>query len=92
MKFAEVEGKFPLQDLDWSEHYSFPRELIKAAVERLLSQTEDMALLISRFQEFLEMEDVRYYVMSSVRENVVKVMEKNKGVRLPHQSKRETND
>ncbi|XP_046870824.1 nucleolar complex protein 4 homolog [Hypomesus transpacificus] len=83
MKFAEVEGKFPLQDLDWSEHYSFPRELIKAAVERLLSQTEDMALLISRFQEFLEMEDVCYYVMSSVRENVVKVMEKNKGAVMP---------
>lgn len=27
------------------------------------------------------MEDVRYYVMSSVRENVAKVMERNRGVR-----------
>lgn len=52
----------------------------QAVVERLLSQTTDNSLLISRFQEFLEKEDVRYYVMSSIRENVGKVMEKNKGV------------
>lgn len=53
----------------------------QAVVDRLLSKTTDNSLLISRFQEFLEMEDVRYYVMSSVRENVCKVMDKNKGVR-----------
>lgn len=29
------------------------------------------------------MEDVRYYVMSSVRENVAKVMERNRGVGEP---------
>ena len=28
MKFAAVEGQHPLEDLDWSEHYNFPRELI----------------------------------------------------------------
>lgn len=39
-----------------------------------------MAVLISRFQEYLDMEDVRYYVMSSVRENVGRVMDKTKGV------------
>ncbi|CAB1318624.1 unnamed protein product [Coregonus sp. 'balchen'] len=52
-------------------------------VERLLSQKEDMAVLISRFQEYLEMEDVRYYVMSSVRENVGRVMDKSKGAVMP---------
>ncbi|XP_032395906.1 nucleolar complex protein 4 homolog [Etheostoma spectabile] len=83
MKFAAGEGRHPLEDLDWSEHYSFPRELIQAVVKRLLSQTTDNSLLISRFQEFLEMEDVRYYVMSSIRENVGKVMEKNKGALVP---------
>ncbi|XP_030290595.1 nucleolar complex protein 4 homolog [Sparus aurata] len=83
MKFAAGEGQHPLEDLDWSEHYSFPRELILAVVERLLSKTTDNSLLISRFQEFLEMEDVRYYVMSSVRENVGKVMDKNKGAVVP---------
>lgn len=50
-------------------------------MDRLLSQTTDTSLLMSRFEEFLEMEDVRYYVMSSVRENVAKVMERNRGVR-----------
>uniref|UniRef100_A0A8C8JXX4 CCAAT-binding factor domain-containing protein n=1 Tax=Oncorhynchus tshawytscha TaxID=74940 RepID=A0A8C8JXX4_ONCTS len=83
MQFASMEGKFPLQDLDWSEHYSFPRELIQAVVERLLSQDEDMALLISRFQKYMDMEDVRYYVMSSVRDNVGRVMDKTKGVMMP---------
>ncbi|XP_042251949.1 nucleolar complex protein 4 homolog [Thunnus albacares] len=83
MKFAAVEGQHPLEDLDWSEHYSFPRELIQAVVDRLLSRTTDNSLLISRFQEFLEMEDVRYYVMSSIRENVGQVMDKNKGAVAP---------
>ncbi|KAM8829174.1 nucleolar complex protein 4 homolog [Spinachia spinachia] len=83
MKFAEGEGRHPLEDLDWSEHYSFPRELIQGVVDRLLSKTTDNSMLISRFQEFLEMEDVRYYVMSSIRENVGKVMDKNKGALVP---------
>uniref|UniRef100_A0A8C3AU37 Nucleolar complex associated 4 homolog n=1 Tax=Cyclopterus lumpus TaxID=8103 RepID=A0A8C3AU37_CYCLU len=83
MKFAAGEGQHPLEDLDWNEHYSFPRELIQAVVDRLLTKTTDNSLLISRFQEFLEMEDVRYYVMSSIRENVGKVMDKNKGALVP---------
>ncbi|XP_059214082.1 nucleolar complex protein 4 homolog [Centropristis striata] len=83
MKFAAGEGQHPLEDLDWSEHYSFPRELILAVVERLLSKTTDNSLLISRFQEFLEMEDVRFYVMSSIRDNVGHVMDKKKGALLP---------
>ncbi|XP_072517985.1 nucleolar complex protein 4 homolog [Salminus brasiliensis] len=83
MKFAAAEGKRPLQKLEWSEHYNFPIELILAVVRCLLSETEDMALLISRFQEFLEMDDVRYYVMSSVRDSITKVMEKNKRAVMP---------
>lgn len=55
-------------------------------MDNLLSKATDNSLLISRFQEFLEMEDVRYYVMSSIRDNVGKVMEKNKGVGNHHLS------
>lgn len=29
MKFAAGEGEHPLEDLDWNEHFSFPRELIQ---------------------------------------------------------------
>ncbi|KAJ7988527.1 hypothetical protein DPEC_G00324500 [Dallia pectoralis] len=83
MTFASMEGKFPLQDLDWSEHYSFPREILQGVVKKLLSQEEDMAILISRFQEYMEMEDVRYYVMSAIRGNVARVMDKNKGAVIP---------
>lgn len=49
-------------------------------MRNILSQSSDNSLLISRFQEFLEMEDVRYYVMSSIRDNVATVMDKSKGV------------
>uniref|UniRef100_A0A668AKQ4 Nucleolar complex associated 4 homolog n=1 Tax=Myripristis murdjan TaxID=586833 RepID=A0A668AKQ4_9TELE len=83
MKFAAGEGQRPLEDLDWSEHYSFPRELIQAVVDRLLCKSTDTSLLISRFQEFLEMEDVRFYVMSAVRENLGKVMDRSRGAVLP---------
>ncbi|KAM6902144.1 nucleolar complex protein 4 homolog [Xenentodon cancila] len=83
MKFAAGEGQHPLEDLDWSEHYSFPRDLIQAVVNNILSKTTDNSLLISRFQEYLEMEDLRYYVMSSIRENLGKVMDKNKGAVTP---------
>uniref|UniRef100_A0A671NUS4 Nucleolar complex associated 4 homolog n=1 Tax=Sinocyclocheilus anshuiensis TaxID=1608454 RepID=A0A671NUS4_9TELE len=36
-----------------------------------------------RFQEFLEMDDVRYYVMSSVRDNIYRVMGRNKKAVIP---------
>ncbi|XP_077353516.1 nucleolar complex protein 4 homolog [Festucalex cinctus] len=83
MKFAVREGQHPLEDLDWSEHYSFPRELMQAVVDRLLSRTMDNSLLISRFHEFLEQDDVRYYVMSSIRENMGHIMDKSKGEVMP---------
>ncbi|KAI1905023.1 hypothetical protein AGOR_G00011680 [Albula goreensis] len=83
MKFVSMEGQFPLLPVDGEEHYNFPRELLRAVVDQLLSEKEDMALLISRFQEFLEMEDVRYYVMGSVSNNVGRVMDKAKGAVLP---------
>uniref|UniRef100_A0A8C5GGF3 CCAAT-binding factor domain-containing protein n=1 Tax=Gouania willdenowi TaxID=441366 RepID=A0A8C5GGF3_GOUWI len=83
IKCATAQGRHPLEDLDWSEHYSFPRELIQAVVENLVSKTTDNSLLISRFQQFLEMEDLRFYVMSSIRESVGQVMEKNKGALMP---------
>lgn len=31
IKFAAAEGQNPLEDLDWSEHYSFPREMIQVS-------------------------------------------------------------
>uniref|UniRef100_A0A8C5ARY3 CCAAT-binding factor domain-containing protein n=1 Tax=Gadus morhua TaxID=8049 RepID=A0A8C5ARY3_GADMO len=63
MKLAAAEGQYPLEDLDWSEHVSFPRTLILGVVGRLLSKAEDNTMLISRFTEYLEMVDVRYYTL-----------------------------
>ena len=52
----------------------------QGVVGRLLSKAEDNTMLISRFTEYLEMVDVRFYVMSAIRENVGLVMVKSKGV------------
>ncbi|XP_073681030.1 nucleolar complex protein 4 homolog [Garra rufa] len=81
MKFVEAEGKYPLQDPDSCEHFHFPRELLRTLVAHILSEKEDMSLLISRFQEFLEMDDVRYYVMSSVRDSMSR--KKKKTAEIP---------
>lgn len=42
---------------------------------------EDASLLVSRFQEYLEYDDVRYFVMKAVTENIAQVMQKTKEVR-----------
>lgn len=60
--------------------YFFPTPCLQSVVENLLSLEKHMSLLISRFQEYLEFEDIRYYVMASVNENVAKVMQKTKEV------------
>ncbi|XP_030074101.1 nucleolar complex protein 4 homolog [Microcaecilia unicolor] len=83
MKFVSLEGKYPLVKVDWDEKYNFPQELLKGVVENLLLVEEDSSLLISRFQEFLEYDDVRYYVMTSVSDNVARVMQKSKEALLP---------
>ncbi|KAL1253185.1 hypothetical protein QQF64_017878 [Cirrhinus molitorella] len=83
MKFVAAEGKHPLEKPDPCEEYYFPKELLKKLVDRLLSEKEDMSLLISRFQEFLEMHDVRYYVMSSIRYSILKVLQKTKNDVIP---------
>ncbi|XP_048875568.1 nucleolar complex protein 4 homolog isoform X2 [Brienomyrus brachyistius] len=83
MKFVSAEGQRPLSSVDWDGHYNFPRETLKAVVCGLLSEKEDMALLISRFQEFLEMDDVRYYVMGLVSDSVGRVMARTKGALHP---------
>ncbi|XP_008323014.1 nucleolar complex protein 4 homolog [Cynoglossus semilaevis] len=83
MQFAAGEGQHPLEDMDWSEHYRFPWELIQKVVDGLLSQTTDNSMLISRYQEFLEMEDVRFYTMSSICRGVGRVMKKNQWAVAP---------
>ncbi|KAH1180577.1 hypothetical protein KIL84_009413 [Mauremys mutica] len=83
MKFVELEGKYPLVKAEWKGSFSFPRELLKLVVENLIPCEEDSSLLISRFQEYLEYDDIRYFVMKAVAENIGQVMQKTKEVPLP---------
>lgn len=59
----------------------FSKPNFQKVVDGLLSQTTDNSMLISRYQEFLEMEDVRFYTMSSICRGVGRVMKKNQWVR-----------
>ncbi|XP_048369624.1 nucleolar complex protein 4 homolog [Sphaerodactylus townsendi] len=76
MKFVELEAKYPLVKEEWS--FNFPRELLKLVVKGLISTEEDSALLISNFQEYLEHDDVRFFAMKAVAENIGNVMQKTK--------------
>nr|XP_056715508.1 nucleolar complex protein 4 homolog [Euleptes europaea] len=76
MKFVELEAKHPLAKEEWS--FNFPRELLKLVVKGLISTEEDSSLLISRFQEYLEHDDVRFFVMKAVAESIGNVMQKTK--------------
>ncbi|XP_061458935.1 nucleolar complex protein 4 homolog isoform X2 [Rhineura floridana] len=81
MKFVELEAKHPLVKNEW--RFNFPRELLKLVVDSLIPTEENSSLLISRFQEYLEHDDVRFFIMKSVAENIGSVMEKAKKVPLP---------
>ncbi|XP_063000488.1 nucleolar complex protein 4 homolog [Elgaria multicarinata webbii] len=81
MKFVELEAKHPLVLKEWS--FNFPQKLLKLVVEGLIPTGEDSSLLVSRFQEYLEHDDVRFFVMKSVAENVGSVMPKAKKAPFP---------
>ncbi|NXV80270.1 NOC4L protein, partial [Atlantisia rogersi] len=78
MKFVELEAQHPLIKVEWKGTLTFPRELLKVVVDGLLPLHEDASLLISRFQEYMEYDDVRYFVIKAVTESIGQVMQKTK--------------
>ncbi|XP_054248634.1 nucleolar complex protein 4 homolog isoform X2 [Indicator indicator] len=83
MKFVELEARYPLIKVEWKGTLTFPRELLKVVVDGLLPMDENASLLISRFQEYLEYDDVRYFVTKAVTESIAQVMQKAKERPLP---------
>ncbi|XP_038618922.1 nucleolar complex protein 4 homolog [Tachyglossus aculeatus] len=75
MKFVQMEGTYPLAKAKWKSNYLFPREVLKCVVEGLIPVKGDGSLLISRFQEFLEFDDIRYHVMQMTEEMIARVMD-----------------
>uniref|UniRef100_A0A5F8GNF1 Nucleolar complex associated 4 homolog n=1 Tax=Monodelphis domestica TaxID=13616 RepID=A0A5F8GNF1_MONDO len=63
MKFVQLEGAHPLEKSKWDGNYLFPRGLLLA----------DSSLLISRFQEYLEHDDIRYHTMQATVDLVARV-------------------
>ncbi|OXB85003.1 UNVERIFIED_CONTAM: hypothetical protein H355_016125 [Colinus virginianus] len=55
----------------------------QVVVNGLIPTHEDASLLISHFQEYMEYDDVRYFVMKAVTESVGQVMQKTKERPLP---------
>ncbi|XP_039188338.1 nucleolar complex protein 4 homolog [Crotalus tigris] len=76
MNFVELEAKYPLVKNEWS--FNFPRELLQVVVDGLIQTDHNSFLLISRFHVYMEEDDVRYFVMKAVAENVGNVMTKAK--------------
>ncbi|XP_053938638.1 nucleolar complex protein 4 homolog isoform X1 [Cuculus canorus] len=83
MNFVELEAQYPLVEVEWKGTVTFPRELLKVVVDGLLPLHEDASLLISRFQEYMEYDDVRYFVIKAVTESIGQVMQKTKERPLP---------
>uniref|UniRef100_A0A8B9CFI4 Nucleolar complex associated 4 homolog n=1 Tax=Anser brachyrhynchus TaxID=132585 RepID=A0A8B9CFI4_9AVES len=83
MKFVELEAEYPLVKVEWKGSFTFPRELLKVVVDGLIPLNEDASLLISRFQEYMEYDDIRYFVMKAVTESIGQVMQKTKERPLP---------
>ncbi|XP_028938764.1 LOW QUALITY PROTEIN: nucleolar complex protein 4 homolog [Ornithorhynchus anatinus] len=75
MKFVQMEGMYPLSEAKWKSNYLFPREVLKCVVESLIPVKGDSSLLISRFQEFLEFDDIRYHVMQITMEVIARIMD-----------------
>ncbi|KAG8455970.1 hypothetical protein GDO86_001964 [Hymenochirus boettgeri] len=78
MKFIQLEGKFPLENSEWKESFHFPREMLKSVVDSLLLEEKDTSPLIARYQEYLEYDDIRYYTMTVINENIARVQQKHK--------------
>uniref|UniRef100_A0A8B9FFC0 CCAAT-binding factor domain-containing protein n=1 Tax=Amazona collaria TaxID=241587 RepID=A0A8B9FFC0_9PSIT len=83
MKFVELEARYPLIKVEWKGSLTFPRDLLKVVVDGLLPLNEDASLLISRFQEYMEYDDIRYFVIKAVTESIGQVMQKTKERPLP---------
>uniref|UniRef100_A0A8C5UJI3 Nucleolar complex associated 4 homolog n=1 Tax=Malurus cyaneus samueli TaxID=2593467 RepID=A0A8C5UJI3_9PASS len=83
MKFVELEAQHPLIKIEWKGTLTFPCDLLKVVVDGLLPTHEDASLLISRFQEYMEFDDVRYFVMKAVTASIGQVMQKTKQRPLP---------
>ncbi|XP_063820747.1 nucleolar complex protein 4 homolog isoform X2 [Pseudophryne corroboree] len=78
MKFVQLEGKFPLENAKWKDNYRFPRPLLKLVVDALLKEDKDSSLLLHRFQEYVEYDDVRYYTMTMINERSARVQQNTK--------------
>lgn len=64
---------------DWLVAF-LSKPFCQVVVDGLLPTNEDASLLISRFQEYMEYDDVRYFVMKAVTASICKVMQKTKEV------------
>ncbi|XP_050411209.1 nucleolar complex protein 4 homolog [Patella vulgata] len=62
MKFVEAEGQTPIRKI--TEHQTFPSRLFQKVFNKLLDDNTDMSRLWTKFQEYTEFDDVRFYVLT----------------------------
>ncbi|XP_064612394.1 nucleolar complex protein 4 homolog [Liolophura sinensis] len=61
MKLVKAEGEYPIQKLTTNQ-LPFPKHLLKEIYCRLTDDGHDMGHLITRFSEYLQFDDVRYFI------------------------------
>ncbi|XP_033627834.1 nucleolar complex protein 4 homolog isoform X1 [Asterias rubens] len=66
MKLLQVESNHPLKK-SVAKRYAFPADVLNHVVRKLLSRRQDMTKLIARFQEYLEYDDVRFFVLAQIK-------------------------
>ncbi|XP_072035045.1 nucleolar complex protein 4 homolog A-like [Amphiura filiformis] len=62
MKLLQLECRNPLRKKD-KESYNFQPMILQNVLNKLVSKTSNMSVVIGRFQEYLEYDDVRYEVL-----------------------------
>ncbi|XP_070205043.1 nucleolar complex protein 4 homolog isoform X2 [Littorina saxatilis] len=77
LKFVEQEGQRPL-DKPAAGQLSFPYTLLQSVVEKLLSKTDNMEALILRLSEVMEHDDVRFFLMKAIKQELGKTPTKDR--------------
>nr|CAG4636963.1 EOG090X04ZD [Ceriodaphnia reticulata]SVE72901.1 EOG090X04ZD [Ceriodaphnia reticulata] len=63
MHLLQVEGQHPLQKLPEGKEHLFPLDLLEKLMVHMLSLEKEAAPVLTRFQEFMEYEDILFHLL-----------------------------
>nr|CAG4651775.1 EOG090X04ZD [Triops cancriformis] len=63
LKILQYEGQYPIQTV---QGYYFPVKFLEGVVKKLVTSKKKMSTLITRFQEFLDFEDIKLHILRAL--------------------------